>query len=259
MAKAKKTTRQAKSQQVKPPESLMAKAGHMALDNPVAAGGTVVMGLTACLIVANAVGLQPGRHPAPLFTTRDRPDTMQLPEPDGRSPGLQVQEISTLVLDLQISLRKIGLYEGPLDGLNGPATERAIRAFERQAGQIETGEATEALLALVLMQGENPMASVHGPVPRPKPGSSGTVSEVGAPSLDADGGAEIDVDPKLKKIQQALSELGYGPLKADGVMGANTNAAIRRFEFDRGLPMTGEPGTKVIERLEMVSGRSLSG
>ncbi|TYC65308.1 peptidoglycan-binding protein [Stappia sp. BW2] len=259
MARAKKTTKQAKAQQVKPSESLMSKAGHMALDNPVAAGGTVVMGLTACLIVANAVGLQPGRHPAPLFTTRDRPDTMQLPEPDGRSPGLQVQEISTLVLDLQIALRKIGLYEGPLDGLNGPATERAIRGFERHAGQIETGEATEALLALVLMQGESPMANVQGPVPRPKPGFSGTPSQAGAQSLDEEAEAGIDVDPKLKKLQQALSELGYGPLKADGVMGANTTAAIRRFEFDRGLPMTGEPGPKVIERLEMVSGRSLSG
>jgi peptidoglycan hydrolase-like protein with peptidoglycan-binding domain len=103
------------------------------------------------------------------------------------------------------------------------------------------------------------MATVHGPVPRPKPGVSGTASQASAQPLDADGGAGIDVDPKLKKIQQALSELGYGPLKADGVMGANTTAAIRRFEFDRGLPMTGEPGPKVIERLEMVSGRSLSG
>ncbi|GAB2204692.1 hypothetical protein ROS1_15070 [Roseibium sp. ROS1] len=263
MARAKKTTKQTKAQQAKSSESLMAKAGHMALDNPVAAGGTVVMGLTACLIVANAVGLQPGRHPAPLFTTRDRPDTMQLPEPDGRSPGLQVQEISTLVLDLQISLRKIGLYEGPLDGLNGPATERAIRGFERHAGQIETGEATEALLALVLMQGESPVTSVNGPVPRPKPGFSGTTRQDSAEVLDAgaddSADAGVESDPKLMKIQQALSELGYGPLKADGVMGANTTAAIRRFEFDRGLPLTGEPGTKVIERLEMVSGRSLSG
>ena len=61
------------------------------------------------------------------------------------------------------------------------------------------------------------------------------------------------------RIQKALSELGYGPLKADGLMGANTTAAIKRFEFDRGLPMTGTPGPKVIERLEMVSGRKLSG
>ena len=136
MAKSRKTAKSAKAQAPQPSESLMSKAGHVALDNPVAAGGSVVMGLTACLIVANAIGLQPGRHPAPLFATRDRPEAFQMPEPDGRSPGLKIQEISTLVLDLQISLRKAGLYEGPLDGLNGPATERAIRSFERRAGQV---------------------------------------------------------------------------------------------------------------------------
>ena len=85
---------------------------HIALDNPVAAGGAVVMGLTSCLIIANAIGLQPGRHPAPLFSTRERAEELVLPEPSGRRNDLQVQEISTLVLDLQISLRRIGLYEG---------------------------------------------------------------------------------------------------------------------------------------------------
>ncbi len=241
-----------KSKQPKAAETFVSRASHVALDNPVAAGGAVVMGLTACLIVANAVGLQPGRHPAPLFTTRDRPDALQLPEPGDRRGGLKLQEISTLVLDLQMSLRKMGLYEGPLDGLNGPATERAIRAFERQAGYAETGQPTEALLALVTMQGETPLQA-GSPVPRAKPGFSGTADIQSRPD------SEIDADPRLKRIQKALSELGYGPLKADGLIGANTTAAIKRFELDRGLPLTGEPGPKVIERLEKISGRSLSG
>lgn len=252
MARTTRSSKQTRGQAGKPSESLVARAGHMALDNPVAAGGSIVMGLTACLIVANAVGLQPGRHPAPLFSTRERPENLQLPEPDGRRPGLEIQEISTLVLDVQISLRKIGLYEGPLDGLKGPATERAIRAFERHRGQVETGEASEALLALVLMQGDAPLGGI--PVPRAKPGVSGTFTAPAAEPADAG----VDADPLLKKIQQALSDLGYGPLQADGLMGANTTAAIRRFEFDRGLPMTGEPGPKVIDRLQMVSGRALS-
>jgi peptidoglycan hydrolase-like protein with peptidoglycan-binding domain len=255
MARKTRSAKQSKTQPARQSDSLMSRAGHIALDNPVAAGGTVVMGLTACLIVANAVGLQPGRHPAPLFTTRDRPEATQLPEPDGRRPELQIQEISTLVLDLQISLRKIGLYEGPLDGLNGPATERAIRAYERHASLPETGEASEALLALVTMQGAAPLEGSSLPVPRAKPGAPGTVNS----PADEAAAADVDSDPKLMKVQEVLAELGYGPLKADGVMGANTTAAIRRFEFDRGLPLTGEPGPTVIERLEMVSGRQLSG
>jgi peptidoglycan hydrolase-like protein with peptidoglycan-binding domain len=247
-----RTTKKAKPSRVT--ESFMSKAGHVALDNPVGAGGAVVMGLTACLIVANAVGLQPNRHPAPLFSTRERSDALLLPEPDGRRGGLQIQEISTLVLDLQISLRKIGLYEGPLDGLNGPATDRAIRAFERRLGQIETGEANEGVLALVLMHGKETI-STQIPIPRKKPGYSGTAELGQRPSSISD----VDSDPQLLRIQKALSDLGYGPLKADGVLGANTTAAIKRFELDRGLPLTGEPGSTVIERLEMISGRTLSG
>lgn len=243
-----------KAQPSKSAETFMSKAGHVALDNPVGAGGAVVMGLTACLIIANAVGLQPGRHPAPLFSTRERSETLQLPEPEGRRQGLKIQEISTLVLDLQISLRKIGLYEGPLDGLSGPATERAIRAFERRLGQIETGKATEETLALILMHGEETV-STQIPIPRKKPVFSGT-SDTGQEHVTH---SDVDSDPQLLKIQKALSDLGYGPLTADGVLGNNTTAAIKRFELDRGLPLTGEPGPTMIENLEMISGRKLSG
>lgn len=255
MARAKK-----QKNSPKPQETLMARAGHIALDNPVAAGGAVVMGLTSCLIIANAIGLQPGRHPAPLFSTRERAEEPVLPAQNGRRNELQVQEISTLVLDLQISLRRIGLYEGPLDGLSGPATERAIRAFERRAGQAETGKANEALLALILLHGDAPQASFI-PVPRAKPGVGSNPNPGTSPSLSVQPSevAGIESDPHLQKIQKALSDLGYGPLKADGVMGANTTAAIKRFELDRGLPLTGEPGSETIERLEMVSGLSLSG
>ena len=87
------------------------------------------------------------------------------------------------------------------------------------------------------------------------PGSSATAETTSEPSVIAD----VDSDPQLMRIQKALSDLGYGPLKADGVMGANTTAAIKRFELDRGLPLTGEPGSKTIENLERISGRGLSG
>lgn len=240
-----------RSKKPEPPATMMSRASNVARDNPVAAGGAVVMGLTACLIVANAVGLQPGRHPAPYFPTREWPDLVQVPEPDGRRGNVAVQEISTLVLDLQVSLRKLGLYVGPLDGVNGPATERAIRAFERKVGQVETGLADEGLLALVHMQGSDLVAVEVPPVPRAKPQASGTASS----SVGLDPAAGVDADPKLKKVQFALSELGYGPLTVDGVMGANTEAALRRFELDRGLPMTGQPTPQTLERLEMVSGQ----
>jgi murein L,D-transpeptidase YcbB/YkuD len=50
---------------------------------------------------------------------------------------------------------------------------------------------------------------------------------------------------EVSKAQQALTALGYGPLKADGVFGPGTRRAIEAFQRAHGLPVTGqlEPDT----------------
>ncbi len=50
-------------------------------------------------------------------------------------------------------------------------------------------------------------------------------------------------------VQKALNQIGYGPVPEDGVTGEATIAAIRRFELDNGLPITGAAGDTLIERL----------
>jgi peptidoglycan hydrolase-like protein with peptidoglycan-binding domain len=42
-----------------------------------------------------------------------------------------------------------------------------------------------------------------------------------------------------RRVQQALSRMGYYAGQADGVFGPNTRAAIRRFQFEIGAEMTG--------------------
>ena len=263
-------SRKRRQEHEREPEGLMSRAGSLARDNPVAAGGAAVMALTGCLIIANAVGLQTGRHPAPLFSTRERPVMI---EPQDRRT-VETPEVSSLVLELQNALRRVGIYEGPLDGINGPATERAIRHYERLQGKPETGQPSEGLLALIVLQGTVPAPIAGGPVPVPKPAepeayvpaarvsasvpapvSSPTVSTAPVPPAPV-----LNVAPenrRLARIQQLLSDLGYGPLRADGVMGDNTASAIKRFELDRGLPITGNPSDAVVARLEMVSGEPI--
>ena len=51
------------------------------------------------------------------------------------------------------------------------------------------------------------------------------------------------------QAQKALSKLGYGPLKADGLMGATTRAAIEKFERDRKLPVKGEAAGRTLREL----------
>ncbi|MBT5861197.1 MAG: trypsin-like serine protease [Alphaproteobacteria bacterium] len=44
----------------------------------------------------------------------------------------------------------------------------------------------------------------------------------------------------VSRTQAALADLGYSPGPADGIAGAQTQAAIRQFEEDYGLPVTGQ-------------------
>jgi hypothetical protein len=54
---------------------------------------------------------------------------------------------------------------------------------------------------------------------------------------------------RIAAAQRALTKLGYGPLKADGVAGGGTRQAIERFEKERRLPATGELNPKTIKEL----------
>jgi peptidoglycan hydrolase-like protein with peptidoglycan-binding domain len=54
---------------------------------------------------------------------------------------------------------------------------------------------------------------------------------------------------RARSVQKALNQIGYGPVPEDGIVGEGTIAAIRRFELDNGLPITGAAGDTLIERL----------
>ena len=51
------------------------------------------------------------------------------------------------------------------------------------------------------------------------------------------------------ETQQALLDLDYPIGAVDGLIGANTRAAIRDFQKRQGLPATGEPSEELLERL----------
>ncbi|MGH6925505.1 MAG: peptidoglycan-binding domain-containing protein [Propylenella sp.] len=163
----------------------------------------------AAAIAANALFLQQRPHPAPLVATREA------------AVELSVQRSDDLVLAVQSTLRRIGYYSGPLDGVAGPQTEAAILAFEAAAGRRQTGEASlEILKALRAASASDATSLVEL--------AEGGEAEAPAP------------DARVAAVQRALSIAAYGPLLADGVFGPQTRDAIVRFQQDRGLPPTGE-------------------
>jgi len=50
-------------------------------------------------------------------------------------------------------------------------------------------------------------------------------------------------------LQQRLTALGYDTQGADGVIGSNTESAIRAYQSSQGLPVTGAPSQELLRRL----------
>jgi peptidoglycan hydrolase-like protein with peptidoglycan-binding domain len=71
-----------------------------------------------------------------------------------------------------------------------------------------------------------------------KGGKSGTAGQTQAPLSAA----------TIKSLQEALNKLGI-QIKADGVLGNETRAALRRYQTEHHLPVTGEPDKATLDKL----------
>ena len=62
---------------------------------------------------------------------------------------------------------------------------------------------------------------------------------------------------RIAAVQRTLTEYGYGQLKPTGAIGADTQAAITKFERDRKLPVTGQMSDRLVHELKTMTGRPL--
>ena len=56
--------------------------------------------------------------------------------------------------------------------------------------------------------------------------------------------------PAVRRLQTRLSKLGYSVGPADGIMGAKTTRAIKKYQSAHNLPATGRTSLKFLEHLE---------
>jgi len=148
--------------------------------SPMASTGLILVSGLTLIAATNALFLQEGRHPAPLFvsgtvevpraiqpvviepqTIPERPVAdlaISAPEPEPR-PAELVEAVATEpsvpaignqdIADMQEKLQALGLFDGAVDGYYGPQTANAIRAFEIRNGLPRTGAATPQVLDAV--------------------------------------------------------------------------------------------------------------
>ncbi|MFQ5973787.1 MAG: peptidoglycan-binding protein [Alphaproteobacteria bacterium] len=126
---------------------------------------------------------------------------------------------ASLVEEIQRQLAELGQDPGPIDGIFGPRTARAIESFQRERGLAATGQVSIDVLAELQqarLAREERLARRAG---------------------------------RTRDIQQHLTELGFAPGPIDGIPGPLTEQAIKAFESSQGLPVTGQVSTHVLDRL----------
>jgi peptidoglycan hydrolase-like protein with peptidoglycan-binding domain len=144
---------------------------------------TAIAALTTFSAMAgsNALYHQSGHHPAPLFGSFDakieaapvpikKPVKLMVapaPETTG-SVSKKVEAIPAKpigndeVFEIQRKLTAFKLFDGKVDGLYGPRTARAIKAFEETVGRKATGQLTPEIIALIK---DTPITAELAPTP----------------------------------------------------------------------------------------------
>ena len=206
----------------------------------------IVMAIAAtCAIFVNALYLQKGPHPAPIFATRPllKPVVPVVPP---RRPAAQPnvapepvpQNRQQLISDIQRELGRKGFYDGAIDGVWGARTDAAVRDFVQAASAKVNPEASDALLRAIA--GSNTKRAAPEPVR-----SNDPIAELIAPSK------------RVLAIQRALADFGYGQIKPTGVYDPATRASIEKFERDHRLPVTGQISDRFVRELAAMTGRPL--
>ena len=224
------------------------------------------LGLSAFAILfagvsANALYGQAGhRHGNPMLATRLGAAT------DGRAVGSTNGGAAVpLVSEVQEALAGAGYYRQSIDGRPGPATETAIRAFQKAHDLKPEGAATPLVLSQIRQIAG--ISATGAPNPSPRPNELASLSErMGAisdaanrpvPDQSTDGPDDAIDDAiaglsdaeLVKRIQAGLSSAQVAELSADGIAGARTREAIRTFQALEGLDVTGKPEPQILERL----------
>jgi hypothetical protein len=168
-------------------------------------------------IIANALLLQAGHHPAPMFGS-----VVAIPAA-GLAPASPLPRP-----------RPVELATKPVD-VSPPEPKPA------------EPKAADPLTNLVKATSAPPVVSniPRPPAPVPASNRNETIVNPAQPSH------------RVAAVQRVLTEYGYGQLKPTGTIGADTQAALQRFEREHKLPVTGQMSDRLVRDLAAMIGHPI--
>jgi hypothetical protein len=196
----------------------------MLLHSPkdIVAGALAAAAVVA--IVTNALFLQAGRHPSPMFGS-----VITLPPP--------VPSVAAA---------------SPLP--RPRPVEAAARPVEPTPVEVKPAEVKPVEAKAVEAKGADPMTNLVVKSTSAIPTPSANVMRPPAPIPVATQPAGAR---RVAAVQRALTEYGYGQLKPTGAIGSDTQAAISKFERDRKLPVTGQMSDRLVRELSAMIGHPI--
>jgi peptidoglycan hydrolase-like protein with peptidoglycan-binding domain len=209
--------------------------------------------LAVMSIFINALFLQPGPHPAPIFAPKHwgspvignvvpaKPEQAVPMVPAVPAVTAPARSRAEIITDIQRELSRRGFYQGAVDGLWGGQTDAALHDFAQASGAKMTFDANEDVLRAISAS-KTFKKSGATPVPAPR---QDPIAELLAPTA------------RVLAVQRALSDFGYGQIKPTGVVGPDTADAIGKFERSHGMPVTGQLSTQLVNALSSMTGRPI--
>jgi len=214
----------------------------------------VVAGLLAAAavvaIITNALFLQAGRHPSPMFGS-----VVTLPPP---APAVAAASPLPRPRPVEAAVK-------PAEPT--PAEPRPVEVKPVEARPVESKNSDpknpDPMTNLVVKSTSSaPAAASNAANPVVKPTSAAPVAALNvvrppAPIPSHGDITQSTASRRIAAVQRALTQYGYGQLKPTGTIGSDTQAAISKFERDRKLAVTGRMSERVVKELTAMIGHPI--
>ena len=223
-----------------------------------------LIAFAACsAIITNALFLQSGPHPAPMFGSAVTPSTALLVNPLPRPRPAEADATPLEPKATEPKLSESRLFDPkpeprsvearpveprpveprpveprPVESRSVESRPAEPRVVEPRPAEQKSADSrsSDPLASLVKATTQTPLPSAN--VPRPP-------APIPAPLTGA---------RRVAAVQRALTEYGYGQLKPTGSIGPDTKLAIEKFERERRLPVTGQISERFVRELAAVIG-----
>jgi hypothetical protein len=209
--------------------------------------GIIAFG-AASAIVTNALFLQVGPHPAPMFGATvvnfsAPPSLLPRPRPVEADTGsIEPRWSESKTSEFRTSEAKSSEPKSVESRSADPLTNLVKSMTPSPSPQPATTATPAANLVRTATPSPSPQPSITASLP-----SSANVARPPLP-------VPLTGVRRVAAVQRALTEYGYGQLKPTGTMGSDTQLAIRRFERDRELPVTGQVSDRLVRELAAMIG-----